>query len=129
MPESYLVRFHQDPDKGWCVLAARELGKGILVFRTPVVILSTEDSDRIDRTKLRNYVFEWSNDRVAVALGGASLLNHHDKEKYVNCRFSNNYRDGTVEVRTIQRIAEGEELIVNYGYKLGGKKLPPISLE
>jgi SET domain-containing protein len=62
---------------------------------------------------LEGYVYEYSKNKAAVALGNGSLLNHSDK---ANSDFEFDYKKKMLLIRAIRSISPGEEVTINYRY-------------
>lgn len=89
------------------VFAQKSFKKGQLIECSPVIIL---DSTRKQKT-LKNYVFEWTKGKYAIALGYGSLYNH---SYYPNARYSFAYNSKTISFYARRPIKKGEEIRVNY---------------
>jgi SET domain-containing protein len=104
------------PLHGRGVFAARKIEADEVVHVAPVLLFSDEEYDHLAETLLVDYVFEWHEGGVALALGVGGLFNH---DADANCRYELSDDDDParpahvyVAERTIKR---GEELTINYG--------------
>jgi hypothetical protein len=93
------------------VLAARDLRKGELIEKCPLILIPVEQEAALKQTVLGSYHYEWSNSHHALALGYAGLCNHSYTP---NVSFHIDYRNRSLNYRALARIKQGEELTVNY---------------
>ena len=114
------------PARGRGVVAVEAIGNGVLVERSPVVIVPEEDRGAVDASSIGYHIFMWEHGsvgddiysgkgRVAVVLGYASLVNHSDRP---NCRFVRYIDAKALDVIALRDIAAGEEITFDYGMKL-----------
>jgi hypothetical protein len=105
------------------ILAVKDIKKGHVVERCPVVLMSVSNDEYLDKTALKNYYFEWNKKFSAVVLGYGSLYNHSYTP---NAQYVYNYHKKLMVYRAIKDIKKGEELFINYNYKpKSRKKLDP----
>ena len=99
--------------KGKGVFTKIPLQKNTLIEIAPVIVLSAKDRAAVEKTKLYNYIFEWGDDgaKAAVGLGFISIYNHQSPS---NCEYQMDFKKETMAVKTMQDIAAGEELTINY---------------
>jgi hypothetical protein len=110
-----LVTVSVHPVKGRCVVAARAIRKGTLVLADPVVVVPASETHLTDETVLGRYVFEWSEDgEMCAVLGLGSLINH---DPDANVELASNFADRTMDFVALRDIAEGEELVYDYGHE------------
>lgn len=105
------------------VFTLRNINKGEVVERCPVLILSAKDRKRIDTTQLYNYYFWWGTDkkRAAIALGFGSLYNHSYEPNVVYLR---DFKRKLLVFKALRNIQKNEQLLVNYnGSPTDRKKL------
>jgi SET domain-containing protein len=110
MQHSDLVCVKRIKGKGRGVFARREIGKGAIIERVPVVIIPVENLvGGWKNAALQKYFYVWSRDTVAASLGYGSLYNH----SYTPNAW---YEHGSKVLlyRALRRIAPGEEITVNY---------------
>jgi SET domain-containing protein len=100
-----------------------EMGKGvftreripadILIEIAPVIVMSKEDREQLDKTLLHDYIFEWGKlrDKCCMALGLVPMYNHSYKS---NCEYIMDFEDDTIAIQTVRVIEKGEELTINY---------------
>ena len=101
-------------EKGRGVFADRDYQKGERVESAPVIVLTRPFRSLPPR--LKTIVYNWGaltngEPSSAVALGFGSMYNHNNP---ANMRYEANIANDTLNYITVQDIAEGEELTVNY---------------
>jgi hypothetical protein len=110
-----------------CLFAAKELKKGEVIERCPVILVDIKDEPHLEATALKNYYFEWNSKYNAVALGYGSLYNHSYE---ANANFSLDFKNKQIVFKAVKDIKEGEEIFINYnGEPLSTKKLQASYLE
>lgn len=100
--------------KGRCVVATEDIPKGTLLISDPVIVVSDEQHDHIEKTVVGRYTFEWDDENLAVVLGWGSLINHGLPE---NVDLISNMEKMTMDFHAIIDIKEGEELCYDYGHE------------
>jgi SET domain len=106
MAKYQIVRF---PNRGRGIEATGDIPQGTIVITSPCVPIAKStipDSFAV-------YVFNYG-DRVALALGDASLLNH---SRSANCDHHADQVNKTIVVRASRLIRSGEELTIDYGWE------------
>lgn len=98
--------------KGLGVFAKKDIKKGELIEKAPLLLMPMKEFEHIKKTKLYYYFFEYSNSNFAIALGYASLYNHSYTP---NSRYYYNYSK-QLEIYAITDIKKGEEILFNYNY-------------
>ncbi len=105
------------------VAETEKMGKGVfthvhidaeeVIEIAEVIVLSPEDKILLNRTKLKDYIFDWGYDHKAccMALGNVPIYNHSAK---ANCEYSMDFELNVIIVKTIRPIESGEELFINY---------------
>lgn len=93
------------------VLAARDLRKGELIEKCPLILIPVGQEATLKQTTLGSYHYEWNNHHHALVLGYAGLCNHSYTP---NVTFHIDYRNRSLNYRTLTRIKQGDELTVNY---------------
>lgn len=101
------------PNAGRGVFAAREIKQGEVIEICPVVTMSRDSVQHLDKTELENYYFEWGieGDQAGIALGYGSLYNHSFKP---NAVFEINILESVVCVTAISDIPKDVEITFNY---------------
>ena len=115
---SELSEVRQARKKGRGVFARRNIRRGTVIERVPVVVMRVQEIfSNAPRTKLADYVFSWGRGKVAFACGYGALYNHSYQP---NAEY---YGKGTkTQVFVALRdIKSGEEITVNYNGKPNGR--------
>jgi uncharacterized protein len=103
--------------RGRCVIAAQRIAKGTQVLADHIIFVPKDESKHTDQTVVGRYAFEWNDDGdLCVVLGLGSLINHGKRE---NVRLDSNEETQTMDFFALRDIAEGEELVYDYGYETG----------
>jgi SET domain-containing protein len=112
--QSWEVR--PSPVHGRGVFATRAIAADEVVHVAPVLLFSDEEYEHLAETLLVDYVFEWHEGGVALALGVGGLFNHDPKAnlRYELCDDDDPARPGHSYVAE-RKIKAGEELTINYG--------------
>ncbi|MEO6547380.1 MAG: SET domain-containing protein-lysine N-methyltransferase [Ferruginibacter sp.] len=99
--------------KGRGVFTSKRIGAGKVVEISPVIVMSGEDRQHLDKTPLHNYIFEWgeNKDKCCMSLGLVAVYNHSYES---NCEYFMDYEADTILVKSVRRIEKGEELTINY---------------
>lgn len=115
------IEIKQTPEKGRGVFACVYLPKGTLVEVAPVLVFSAEERVYLEKTNLYNYVFEWGEDATecCIGFGYTSMYNHASPS---NCEYSMDFEKQTMTIKTMVKIAKGEELTINYSDDWDGSK-------
>jgi len=98
-------------NKGRGVFARHKIGKGELIERAPVIVLTPEEWNFVEKTVLSDYCFRLAEKQGALALGYGSLYNHSFQP---NARYVQNLRELAIDFVALREIEEGEEITVNY---------------
>ncbi len=101
-------------NKGRGVFTKKAIKSGIIVERSPVIVMSENDRMLLDQTLLYNYIFEWQPDEqelCCMALGFVPLYNHSYAS---NCEYCMDYEKGEIYIEAVREIEPGEELTINY---------------
>lgn len=108
-----------------CLYIAQSAGKGRGVFSSsaipaktvveisPVIVMSHEERQFLDKTLLHDYIFEWGadTDQCCMALGYIPVYNHSFSS---NCEYEMDYEEEIIKIKTVREIQAGEELFINY---------------
>jgi SET domain-containing protein len=80
---------------------------------SPVIVMSNDDRQWLDKTLLHDYIFVWGKlqDKCCMALGLVPMYNHSYKS---NCEYFMDFEDDTITIETVRDIKSGEELTINY---------------
>lgn len=98
------------PGKGKGVFSREAIPAETVIELSPVIVMPASDRQHLDKTLLHDYIFEWQ-DGCCMALGLIPIYNHSYDS---NCEYFMDYEDRTIMVKTVKRIAKGEELTINY---------------
>ena len=109
-PDLYIA--HSE-GKGRGVFAGSHIEIGDIIEISPVIILPSEDKDKIHASALHDYYFLWGRelDQLAIALGYGSLYNH---SKTPNATYEYDYDDGTITFVCIKKVLAGAEILIDY---------------
>jgi SET domain-containing protein len=94
------------PIHGWGVFSPQAITAGDIIEQCPVLL------SRYQLPAYKDYYFKWDANQVALPLGRAALLNHHDSP---NVRYHIDTKNNLLELVAVRAIAAGEELVVSYG--------------
>lgn len=104
--------------KGRGVFSREAIPADTVVEVSPVIVMPAADRQHLDKTLLHDYIFEWL-DGCCMALGFIPMYNHSYNS---NCEYFMDYEDRTIMVKTVSRIAAGEELTINYNGDYDNRK-------
>ena len=108
-----------------CIYVAdtEKMGKGVftslpidadeIVEISDVIIMSAEDKVLLNKTQLKNYIFDWGykHEECCMALGNVPIYNHSAK---ANCEYTMDYELKVIIIKSTREIKSGEELFINY---------------
>ena len=100
--------------KGRGVFSSTVIPADAIVEVSPVVVMTAEDRKLLDKTRLHNYIFEWTpggDNKCCMAQGYISVYNHSYAS---NCEYFMNYEEETIMIKAVRDIAPDEELTINY---------------
>ena len=109
--ERVTVRITSVAGKGRGVVAARNIARGELIERAPVVVVPVDQRAHVERTALDHYVYDWRDGSLAVALGAGSIFNHSYAP---NAHYLKRFDDGALEYVALVDIEAGAEITINY---------------
>jgi SET domain-containing protein len=101
-------------NKGRGVFCQQALTEDEVIEVAPVIVMSDDDRQLLDKTLLHDYIFEWTPDgknMCCMALGYIPVYNHSYES---NCEYFMNYDEQTICIKTMRAIPAGEELTINY---------------
>jgi hypothetical protein len=110
-PDVVTVRVEVVPGKGRGVIAARSIAAGERIELAPVVVIPAESRVDVEKTLIDHYVYEWSQGRLAIALGYGSIYNHSYTP---NARYVKHDDTSALEYVALVDIPAGAEITVNY---------------
>lgn len=103
----------QVKDKGRGVFTREKIKAGVIIEASPVIVMGSNDRKLLDETLLHDYIFIWGEekDQCCMALGFIPLYNH---SYHSNCEYFMDYDKQIIQIKTVRKIAAGEELTINY---------------
>jgi uncharacterized protein len=103
------------------VFAKQDFTRGSILERTPIILISHEDWQLIEKTCLHHYAFGWGpdQDQAAIALGLGSLFNHSYEP---NAFYLKNFKEQVIEFVALRDIRPRDEITVNYSGHPYGKQ-------
>lgn len=95
------------------IFTSEDIQAGTVVEISPVIIMSKEERELLDKTLLQDYIFEWGDnkDKCCMALGYVPLYNHSYTS---NCVYEMDFDEGLISIKTVADIKRGYELFINY---------------
>ena len=95
------------------MFAVENIKADVIIEVSPVIVMSKDDQHLLDKTELRNYIFEWgeNSEKCAMALGYISVYNHSFQN---NCDYFMDFDDEIMFIKTLSDIDAGTELTINY---------------
>jgi SET domain-containing protein len=110
MEQSDLVCVRNVKGKGRGVFARRNIDKGKVIERVPVVLVPVEHLiGGMHSPVLARFFYLWNKKEVAISLGYGSLYNHSYTP---NAHYEHGAR--SITYAALRDIAEGEEITINY---------------
>ena len=103
----------QTDHMGRGVFADARIPAKTIIEISPVIVMSKDDQQHLDKTLLHDYIFDWgkNKDKCCMALGLIPIYNHSYQS---NCNYFMDYEDSTIIIETVRPIEKGEELTINY---------------
>ncbi len=107
------LKVQKSGEKGWGIFTVEPLTADLLIEVSPVIIMTARERALLDRTLLHDYIFEWGTDRslCAMAMGYVPIYNHALPS---NAEYLMHLEDGLISIRTVESIAAGSEVTINY---------------
>ena len=95
------------------VFTDKKIAANTVIEVAPVIVMSAEDKQHLDKTLLHDYIFAWGADskQCCMALGWVPMYNHRYKS---NCEYFMDFEKATIFVKTVRSIKKDEELTINY---------------
>ena len=99
--------------KGRGVFTTGFITADTIVEISPVIVMSNEERQLLDKTLLHDYIFEWGADKnkCCMALGYVAVYNHSSAS---NCEYEMDFEQAVIRIKTMRIIHAGEELFINY---------------
>jgi SET domain-containing protein len=100
-------------NRGRGVFTTEPIAANTTIEIAPVIVVDANGREKLEQTLLYDYIFEWGEDSkmCAVALGYISIYNHSNSP---NCAYDMDFELQTISITTLQDIAVGAELFINY---------------
>lgn len=100
-------------EKGRGIFTSKLIAANTVVEISPVIVMTGEERQLLDKTLLHDYIFEWGylKDKCCMALGYVAVYNH---SPHSNCEYEMDFEKAVIQVKTVREIKAGEELFVNY---------------
>ncbi len=110
LPSLYL---DNSPGRGRGVFTQDFIPRETIIEIAPVLVMSADERQWLDRTRLHDYIFVWGErgDQCAMALGYVPMYNHASPS---NCEYEMEWEHALIRIRTVRDIEAGEELFINY---------------
>jgi SET domain-containing protein len=95
------------------VFTSGDIAKDTVIEVSPVIVMTGEQREFLDKTLLHDYIFEWGDRRESccMALGYVPLYNHSYKS---NCEYEMDFDQQLITIRSVRFIKAGEEIFINY---------------
>ena len=103
----------QSEQRGRGVFTTADIGAETVIEISPVLVLTKEERAKAEETMLYNYIFEWGDgyEQGALGMGYISIYNHSYQS---NCIYEMDFEHELMTIKTLRKIAAGEELFINY---------------
>uniref|UniRef100_A0A6M3MD15 Putative SET domain-containing protein-lysine N-methyltransferase n=1 Tax=viral metagenome TaxID=1070528 RepID=A0A6M3MD15_9ZZZZ len=100
-------------DAGRGVYARRDIKKGEMIERCPIIEVSKNDTSNLKESVLVTYFFYFgkNKERLAIVLGFGSIYNHSYKP---NATYKMKSREKTIDFIAIDDIKKDDEITFNY---------------
>jgi hypothetical protein len=113
------LRVAPSPIHGLGVFAKKTIRPGQVIEICPTIHIRPDETEHIDRTILREYVYPWP-EGVIVVLGFGSIYNHAVDANAHHLQMPDpRFGVGVHVVAAAREIAAGEEITVNYAGVVG----------
>lgn len=99
--------------RGRGVFSREAIEADTIIEISPVIVMSNDDRQHLDKTLLHDYIFEWGPDKeqCCMALGLIPIYNHSYKS---NSDYYMDFDEQMMVIKTVKPIAAGEEITINY---------------
>jgi SET domain-containing protein len=95
------------------VYAAYEINKGSILEKEELLVLSPEDTLKVNDTDLNMYTFKFNDTQDCLVLGKGELYNHSD-DANVHYKLMWEYDRHVMVFYAVKPIQEGEQLFIDY---------------
>lgn len=103
------------PEMGRGLYASRDIERGELVTLCDLLVLSPEDTTKVNETDLKYYTFVYNQKQDCLVLGDGEIFNHDESPNVVYFLQHDGPRLKMHFVAT-RDITEGEQLFIDYGH-------------
>jgi uncharacterized protein len=95
------------------VYTSENLPADTVIEVSPVIVMSDEERQLLDKTLLHDYIFEWGGEKrqCCMAMGYIAVYNHSYTS---NCEYEMDFDNQVMTIKTVRFIKAGEELFINY---------------
>lgn len=95
------------------VFTSENIEAGTIIEVSPVIVMSKDEREQLDKTVLHDYIFEWGGDKhqCCMAMGYIAVYNHSYTS---NCEYEMDFDKEEMSIKTVRFIKAGEELFINY---------------
>jgi uncharacterized protein len=100
------------------VFTSENIEADTVIEISPVIVMSGDDRQLLDKTPLHDYIFEWrmgKNNPIVIgccmALGYVPVYNHSYKS---NCEYEMDFDAQLIKIKTVHFVKTGQELFINY---------------
>ena len=107
----YYIKFTQDMGRG--LYAFTDLEKGKVLFQAEVLVLSANDTIKVNQTDLQYYTFKFNETQDCLVLGDAELFNHDNSP---NVGYTLQEHDGrkVMVFYMLKDVDKDMQLFINY---------------
>lgn len=95
------------------VYATHDISKGTILAREELLVLSPEDTVKVNDTDLKMYTFKFNDIQDCLVLGSGELYNHSD-DPNVYYRLMWEYDRHFMVFYAVKPIEEGQQLFIDY---------------
>jgi len=110
----YNLFIDQTAEKGRGVFTSEPISADTIIEISPVIVMTAEERLLLDKTLLHDYIFEWKPDGQALCCMAQGYISVYNHSYTSNCEYFMDYEEGTISIKTVREINEGEELTINY---------------
>jgi uncharacterized protein len=95
------------------VFTSENIEAGTILEVSPVMVMSREERELLDQTRLHDYIFEWGEQKkqCCLALGYLSVYNHSYRS---NSEYEMDFGKEEISIKAVHFIKAGEEIFINY---------------
>lgn len=104
-------------DRG--VYAYQDIKAGELIENCHILVLSEQDTAKIQETELQFYDYTYNEKQSCLVLGNGELYNHSDSP---NTMFELNRNNNTMAYYAISPIKKGQQIFIDYNADIVNKK-------